>query len=77
MATGKIQYAFDVSNTGPNEATRTRTEGVVTKDWPRVIPEDNRVRTGVYHIHSAELHAYSKLAPIGSGSSVRRWGTGC
>jgi hypothetical protein len=55
VATGHICYPDDASNTGPREATRTFIEDSVTKHLPRFIPEDNRLRSGVYFVHSGAL----------------------
>lgn len=45
MATDNIPYPVDPATVGRRTATRSRTEDSVTKQWDRVIVEDNRVRS--------------------------------
>lgn len=67
MPTSEIRYPDDTTNTGKREATRTLTEDSVTKHIPRVLVQDNRVRTGIYYLHSGAflVQASADVAPAG------------
>jgi hypothetical protein len=67
VATGSIRYPDDAANTGPREATRTFTEDTVTKHLPRFMAEDNRVRNGVYFVHSGALVVQAAAHGAGAG----------
>lgn len=77
MATSHQPFPSDPAVVGQRHATRTRTEDAVTKHFPRVLPEDNRVRSGVFAcqtgIHVVQAAAQAATAgfwwlinPVGS-----------
>lgn len=81
MATDNIPYPADPGTVGRREATRSTTEDAVTKQWPRVIVEDNRIRTGIYYgspaiatvqaaAHAAGAGFFWIINPVGSSVTV-------
>lgn len=67
MATSHIRNPDDAANTGPRERTNTFTEDAVTKHVPSIIPIDNRIRTGVYFVHSGNLTLLVAAHGAGAG----------
>lgn len=67
MATDNIPYPADPGTIGRREATRSKTEDAVTKQWPRVIVEDNRTRSGVYYGSPAIITVQASAHGAGAG----------
>lgn len=77
MATGNQAFPPDPPVVGTRHAVRSRTEDAITKLWPRVHVEDNRVRTGIFscqtgiHVVAATAQAATAgfwwlINPVGS-----------
>lgn len=77
MATSDQPFPSNPTVVGNRHATRTTTENSVVRTWPRVIPEDNRTRSGVFicqtgaHTILAAAHAATAgfwwlINPVGS-----------